>query len=419
MDTVDRTHALRGALAELVRTELGALPITDLHTHLFDPAMGDLLLSGVDELLTYHYHVAELFRACPGLSPEEFFALPRPAQADLVWRELFVERSPLSEVGRAVCELWSRFGIDPRATDLRQAREAFAALPPGERVDRTFRLAGLGAVCMTNDPLDAAERAVWDRGFERDPRFHAALRLDSAIMAGAAGAAELRALGYDVDPVGGARSAAELRRYLCDWHRRIDARYMAVSLPPELGYPGGDAPWLRMLVESVLPAARELGTPVALMIGVRRGVQPRLRLAGDGLGAIDVAELERLVHDHGDVQFLVTTLTRESQHALCVAARKLANLTPFGCWWFLNNRPSVEEITRLRLDLLGPTFVPQHSDARVLEQLVFKWSRSRDWLADPLCERYSELDAAGYTVTPELIRRDLRALFPPEPYRRG
>ena len=33
----------------------------DVHTHLLPPTHGNLLLWGIDELLTYHYLVAELF----------------------------------------------------------------------------------------------------------------------------------------------------------------------------------------------------------------------------------------------------------------------------------------------------------------------------------------------------------------------
>ena len=31
---------------------------------------------------------------------------------------------------------------------------------------------------MTNSPFDDVERAVWDKGFKRDERFTAALRID-------------------------------------------------------------------------------------------------------------------------------------------------------------------------------------------------------------------------------------------------
>ena len=38
-------------------------PIFDMHTHLFPPAFGELAHWGIDELLTYHYLVAELMRS--------------------------------------------------------------------------------------------------------------------------------------------------------------------------------------------------------------------------------------------------------------------------------------------------------------------------------------------------------------------
>ena len=121
--------------------------------------------------------------------------------------------------------------------------------------------------------------------------------------------------------------------------------------------------------------------PFAVMIGVRRGVNPALKGAGDGVGRADVGALERLCVENPDVTFLATFLSRENQHELCVAARKFRNLMPFGCWWFLNNPSIVSEITRERLELLGTSFIPQHSDARILEQLIYKWQHSRRIIA--------------------------------------
>ena len=36
--------------------------VYDIHTHLYDPAFGELLLWGIDDQLVYHYLVAEAFR---------------------------------------------------------------------------------------------------------------------------------------------------------------------------------------------------------------------------------------------------------------------------------------------------------------------------------------------------------------------
>ena len=109
--------------------------------------------------------------------------------------------------------------------------------------------------------------------------------------------------------------------------------------------------------------------------------------------------------------FLVTMLSRENQHELCVAARKFRNLMPFGCWWFLNNPSIITEVTDERLELLGTSFIPQHSDARILDQLIYKWDHSRRLIADSLTRSYSALVRDGWALTEGQIERDVVGLF--------
>lgn len=35
----------------------------------------------------------------------------------------------------------------------------------------------------------------------------------------------------------------------------------------------------------------------------------------------------------------------------------------------------------MRIEMLGPAFMPQHSDARILDQFIYKWSHSRTLIA--------------------------------------
>jgi hypothetical protein len=84
---------------------------------------------------------------------------------------------------------------------------------------------------------------------------------------------------------------------------------------------------------------------------------------------------------------------------------------PFGCWWFLNNPSIVEEITRERIEMLGTSFIPQHSDARVLEQVIYKWSNTRRTLAPILANSYRLLVEDGGRVSRDDIERDVTRLF--------
>lgn len=399
---------LRRQVAEIVEVT----PVIDIHTHLYAPEFGDLNLSGIDELLTYHYLIAETFRSAE-VSYERFWRMPKAEQADLVWRTLFVENTPLSEAARGVVTVLSALGLDPAATDLREARAFFREQDAAAHLDLVLGLARVSDLVMTNDPFDPQEAQVWAGGARPDGRFHAALRMDRLLNDWENTVAALAALGYRVDAAFGGATAGEVRRFLDAWVERMRPLYMAVSLPDSFQYPASNDEVARdcMIREAVLPSARAHGLPFAVMVGVRRGVNPALRMAGDGVGRADVSAVERLCEENPDVRFLATFLSRENQHELCVAARKFPNLMPFGCWWFLNNPSIISEITAERLELLGASFVPQHSDARVLEQLIYKWGHSRVVIAEALSVAYEWLLESGRAVTRAEIERDVGRMF--------
>lgn len=386
---LSRTTELR-AQVELI---VSSMPVVDAHTHLFPPEFNELCLWGIDELLTYHYLTAETFRSAR-ISYEQFWAMSKTDQADLVWKTLFVENTPTSEAAQGIISVLDVFGLDTRAPDLKEARAFFSSRNIAEHLNQVFDIARVSNVVMTNDPFDDAEDQVWSSGVSVDRRFSSSLRLDSLVNI-----ADLAV-----------STIMRVRALLDNWIQRRNPVYMALSVPPDFNFPSEDARD-RLLREVILPTAKEHRLALTLMVGVRRGVNPQLRNAGDALGRADVAAIERLCAAYPDVKFLVTILSRENQHELCVAARKFSNLMPFGCWWFLNNPSIVSEITRERFELLGQSFIPQHSDARVLEQLIYKWKHARRQIADALYDSYEQLLNRGRAVTTEEISRDVTRLF--------
>src|SRR5688500_16999503 len=399
----------RAELRRQVDEVVQRTPVIDIHTHLFAPQFRELNLSGIDELLTYHYLVAETFRSSD-VPPEAFWRLGKTEQADLVWATLFVRNTPLSEATRGVVHVLKTFGLDPHSPDLREARDFFRSQDLEEQIARVMDLSGVSDVVMTNDPFDPAEQQVWESGVEIEPRFHAALRMDGLLKDWTNTVEKLMSQGYAVTKEDGGKTTVEACRFLDKWIARMNPLYMAVSLPDDFQYPDQNVRDV-IIRDVVLPTSREHGLPFALMIGVRRSVNPALRLAGDGAGRADVRAVERICAENPEVNFLVSMLSRENQHELCVAARKFRNLMPFGCWWFLNNPSIVSEITRERLELLGTSFIAQHSDARVLEQLLYKWPHARREVAHALADRYVRVVENGRTVTAADVGGDVRRLF--------
>jgi hypothetical protein len=399
----------RKKLSAQIEKIVESTPITDIHTHLYDPAFGKLLLSGIDDLLTYHYLVAESFRHFD-MPYDDFWGLSKIDQASMIWDALFIKHSPISESCRGIVTTLNALGLDVKKRDLRSLRKWFASQKPAQYLTRCLKLANVKSICMTNSPFDDLERPVWESGFARDERFIAALRIDPLLLSWKGVAPKLAIWGYEVTPALSQRTFSEVRRFLADWSKKLQARYLMVSLPPDFAFPSNND--CNTLIEkAVLPHCRDYNLPFALMPGVRRAVNPQLQLAGDGVGLSNLLSLSNLCAQFPDNKFLATVLARENQHELCVLARKFRNLHIFGCWWFLNNPSLIEEITRMRLEMIGLSVTPQHSDARVLEQLIYKWRHSKKIIGKVLVDKYSDLAETGWKISREEIQRDVRDLF--------
>ena len=271
---------------------------------------------------------------------------------------------------------------------------------------------------MTNPVFDENERSRWlsDPGKLRDSRFKAVLRIDPMLRDVPAAAKTMSDLGYTMSPDLEGSSIEEGRRFLRDWIDRQEAIYLAVSLPPEFRYPANKsdpAAWHghRMLEQVILPVCEERGLPFAMMTGCTRQVNPSLGDAGDMGGVSDVMSVVNLCREFPNNRFFCTMLARENQHELAVAARKFGNLMVFGCWWFLNNPILIEEMTRMRMELLGSSFIPQHSDARILDQLIYKWDHSRRIIGKVLADKYKDLAKAGWDVKKKDIEKDVKLLL--------
>ncbi|MDQ3130256.1 MAG: glucuronate isomerase, partial [Acidobacteriota bacterium] len=254
-------HELRKQVDEILQET----PIFDLHTHLFAPEFGELNLCGIDELLNYHYLIAEMFRFS-SVTPDKFWQMNKKAQSDLIWQTLFVENTPLSEATRGVVSVLNTFGLDTRAKDLREAREFFAAQNRADFIERVLKTANVTDIGMTNDPLDEAEIKVWKSGAKIDLRFHAALRLDRILNGWTEAVPLINKQNYEVSTNLDERSISETRRFLDDWIARMKPLYLGVSLPDDFAYPE-ESTRGKLIKEAILPVCKEHNISLALMIG--------------------------------------------------------------------------------------------------------------------------------------------------------
>jgi hypothetical protein len=403
--------------------------------------------------------VAEYFITAPAsVTPEAFYAKSKKDQADMIWQALFVDRSPISEAARGVISTLTSFGLskEVRARDLNGVRKYYNSFRnrglegTEDFVESAFASSGIRYAVMTNIPYDSNEAQYWRPQQEAySKRFRSSLRVDP-LLAGDRQTIEtaLKLSGYDVDLEGA-------RQYLRDWCDTIKPEYMMGSTPHDFVLRGGTLAGVRktgvnedamkqpgafvaainpdcavncdgaedeapsvidettdFLSEVLMKVCEERDLSVAVKIGAHRGVNPTLKAAGDGMVAFaDAGMLSRLCSRFPKVRFLATFLSRNNQHEACVLASKFRNLHIYGCWWFCNNPSIIKEITQMRIEMLGTAFTAQHSDARVVDQLLYKWSHSRAVIAQVLTEEYKKLIESGWAPTRAEVRRDVKRLF--------
>ena len=160
----------RVAIKSIVYSEVAAAKAIDLHTHLLPPSHGALCLWGIDELLTYHYLVAEFFMtAPPSITPQNFYEKNKREQADMIWKALFVDRTPISEACRGVISTLVAFGLtkEVHSRDLSAVRKFYKkfrdnGVDGAEKFsEMVFRKAGIRYAVMTNIPFDPTETQHW------------------------------------------------------------------------------------------------------------------------------------------------------------------------------------------------------------------------------------------------------------------
>lgn len=227
-------------------------------------------------------------------------------------------------------------------------------------------LSGVRYNIMTNIPFDTNEAQHWRPRRKSYPHcYKSALRVDP-LLSGDREVVEtaLKSSGYETTIEGA-------RQYLRDWCETMKPEYLMASTPHDfvlddrslsaplsnnginleaMKVPGAFADVIGSAVSSgcdgaaddmpsainehsdflgdvLIQVCEELDLPIALKIGAHRGVNPRLKQAGDGIVAFaDASMLGRLCARYPSVRFLATFLSRTNQHEACVLANKFGNL---------------------------------------------------------------------------------------------
>ena len=268
--------------------------------------------------------------------------------------------------------------------------------------EKILQLSNVSSLIMTNNPFDNDEWDLyknndWDRNI-----FQSSLRLDDLIINNAQAievAKNQTKINQKQDDI--------VINYLDGCFLISNPVYAAISANSDNFKEILNDPLWKL----ILSWLNEKNIPLSLMLGVKRAVNISFGLAGDGIGDINLKELSKLCNTFPKNKFLVTCLSLNDQHELTVLGRKHPNLKIFGFWWFMNQPSIIKFVLKMRIDMLGLSFIPQHSDARVTDQLIYKWSHFKNILHEILYEYYEDLSKKNFELSKFIIERDINNLL--------
>ena len=386
-----------------IDTAVNHCPIVDVHTHLFPDVLGDYYLEGIDSLLTYHYLVSE-YLSSSGYDAQAFNMLCKEDQAKLIWNYLFIQHTPFSESCRGILSILKFFNINAKNKSYETLKALYndSKLTSSEILDKL----NITQVVMTNDPTNFNEWELFQISGWRKDFYKASIRLDQLLESD--DVLENCFKHYHISN-SNLSLFDKLNQLLDLFLAQSNFSYAAISL---------DSLRLNCLLDCnnftkvVLPWLEKNDIPLALMLGVERSVNSYFGLGGDGVGNSDVDGVRDLCQTYPHNKFLVTVLDQNQDRKLTILSKKFPNLTSFGFWWFCNYPENIASSFKSRIQLIGHhNFVPQHSDSRVFEHLIYKWFHFKAILKRELLDEYKHLYDKGWRPSRQDIYRDVNFLM--------
>ena len=376
---------------------INSTPIFDLHTHLFPPKHEGYFLLGFKSLLNYHYLIAELLTAT-NIDASVFYSYNDEKKASLIWNELFEKRTPVSEACAGVLSILKELNIEINNKSFLSICEEYDNKIQSDK--NILDLSKVSSLVMTNNPFDLDEWSLFNKVDWDKKIYLASLRLDDLIL-------DYEEAFKTAKDQTSNQEKNTIVNYLEKCYSQSNPVYAAVSLNLETFHTiFEDSIW-----KDILVWLKNKNLPLSLMLGVKRAVNEDFGLAGDGIGNINLKELSNLCNLFPKNKFLVTCLSLNDQHELTVLARKHPNLRIFGFWWFMNQPTIIKQILKMRIDMLGFSFIPQHSDARVSDQLIYKWNHFKKILHPILLEYYQDLLDKNFPISENILQRDINNLL--------
>ena len=243
--------------------------------------------------------------------------------------------------------------------------------------------ANINHTYMTNDPLDERDIKLFEKGLYNKDIYKSSLRLDNML---------------------------HQTPWIVRQHGDLLECFLQIAKPDyaSISIDDGHANKIQSSAsKELMPWLEEKNLPLWIMYGVKRNTNKALGMAGDGIDYGNcMTSIEKLCAAYPSNKIYLSVLEPAKNHQAVVLSRKFPNLIICGNWWFSNNASNIESNLQERFELLGERHMLYFSDARVIEQILYKTSFYKQCLANALRKR---LETVSYQIIekPNLLNKSL------------
>ena len=391
----NKNYILGSQIKFYIEKFVNSTPIFDIHTHLFPSKFKKYYNVGLIKLLNYHYLKAELF-SLGNIKIKNFNNLDDNKKAKIIWDNLFLNRYPISTATQGVLRILKIYGVE----DVNQKFDKILKITNENQLSEEdiFKITNINQIVMTNNPFNSEEKKILN--LNKDSKYLPSIRIDDLFMKPKSKNEHLNS--WYLSGQEKIKKAIKEIKIIIQTNK---PSYFSLSTENFKEFEN------EFFFKNFLSLLKETKTPMMLLIGVKRGVNKLYNDAGDGIGTMNLDHLEKILSNFPRNKFLVSCLDYRDQFKLSVLARKFQNLKIVGFWWFNNNESIIENLLKQRFELLGDNFIVQHSDARIIDQLVYKWLDFKSIYIKVMVEKYQKLLSLGYKIKATDLERKINFHF--------
>ena len=421
---------------------------------------------GIDNLLTTDKMICEFLSIHN--TNLDIYKLDKVKQADLIWDELFIKRTPLSDNCIEIISIIKSIGLEQfiMNLDLNGIRNYFGvnginSSNINEYTDKIFDLSGvnytitstkifdkneiiylenrftpkkndivlykknnitekvkiLDCHCLQGYPLNY--NILFDNGKEKNTLWNYLFMCDeqfNKITKRFKNSLNIDILLRDynkclnnglIKKYGFNENIDGVRDYLLYWFHVLRPKCFSMSLENEIDYDfvNVDTDW----IGNVSQILSTIIIPLSIELNIPISIKFENTKFLDVCDRSNLYSLFKLCKTFPKCKFIICFLCKVNYNKIFWLSKECSNLHIHGC--FLNNLKITKEITTNTFDVFSLNFSFHYSGSTVLEHFIYKWKQYKKIIIDILIDKYKKLELLGVIISKKNIERDVDILF--------